>query len=337
MGVRPYKDKKGSTRYRVTLYRDGRRLVDSRLPSGTTREQADAYDAKIRADWFNRERLGIQPPPLISEIAREYKTRIVPDLKSPRYFDDCIKAVGKYILGKTLADLHEVAQDVARALAHQAPATISHRLHFLKTLAKYAVKWRLAEKDYSAGLHVPKFNNARQFYVGKQDVAAILRHMGNPDMRRACWQLFYSGMRRGELWAATITADSYVLADTKNGLPRIVPIPLPLRRIAANPKHTRDSLSRAFVAACKASGYSHLRLHDLRHSAASMWLNSGADLGVVGAILGHKDSRSTKRYAHLQIDVARRWMNFAARGGKVVDSFGLPAGTQPERPKKKAA
>lgn len=264
MGVRPYKDKTGAIRYRITLFRDGRRLVDSRLPSGTTREQADQYDAKIRTEWFNRERLGIQPPPLISEVAREYKVRIVPGLKSPRYFDDCLKAIGRHILGKTLEDLHEVAQDVARALAHQSPATISHRLHFLKTLAKYAVKWRMADRDYSAGLHIPKLNNARQFYIGKQDVAAILRHLRNPDMRRACWQLFYSGMRRGELWAAQIVGDTYQLADTKNGSPRIVPIPLPLRKIAGKPEHTRDSLSRAFVAACKASGYSHLRLHDPR-------------------------------------------------------------------------
>jgi len=43
----------------------------------------------------------------------------------------------------------------------------------------------------------------------------------------------------------------------------------------------------------------HIHIHDLRHSAASEMVNAGVDLFVVGAVLGHKDGRSTRRYAHL--------------------------------------
>jgi site-specific recombinase XerD len=43
-----------------------------------------------------------------------------------------------------------------------------------------------------------------------------------------------------------------------------------------------------------------MHLHDLRHSAASEMINADVDLYVVGAVLGHKDPRSTARYAHLQ-------------------------------------
>ena len=43
----------------------------------------------------------------------------------------------------------------------------------------------------------------------------------------------------------------------------------------------------------------HIHLHDLRHSTASEMINADVDLYTVGAVLGHKDPRSTQRYAHL--------------------------------------
>lgn len=42
-----------------------------------------------------------------------------------------------------------------------------------------------------------------------------------------------------------------------------------------------------------------LRIHDLRHSAASFMINGGTDLFAVGRILGHADHKSTMRYSHL--------------------------------------
>ncbi|MEZ4385143.1 MAG: tyrosine-type recombinase/integrase [Nannocystaceae bacterium] len=42
-----------------------------------------------------------------------------------------------------------------------------------------------------------------------------------------------------------------------------------------------------------------MRLHDLRHSAASDALMRGVHLAVVGKILGHKNPSTTARYAHV--------------------------------------
>jgi site-specific recombinase XerD len=47
-----------------------------------------------------------------------------------------------------------------------------------------------------------------------------------------------------------------------------------------------------------ACGLEHVRLHDIRHAAASAMVNAGVDLGTVGAVLGHKSAQTTKRYAH---------------------------------------
>ena len=42
-----------------------------------------------------------------------------------------------------------------------------------------------------------------------------------------------------------------------------------------------------------------LRIHDLRHSFASVALGLGHDLLIVGGLLGHSDKGSTAGYAHL--------------------------------------
>jgi site-specific recombinase XerD len=45
-----------------------------------------------------------------------------------------------------------------------------------------------------------------------------------------------------------------------------------------------------------------VRLHDLRHSFASVGVASGDSLPIIGALLGHADSKTTSRYAHLTAD-----------------------------------
>lgn len=49
------------------------------------------------------------------------------------------------------------------------------------------------------------------------------------------------------------------------------------------------------------AGLPHLRLHDLRHQAASNLINSGSSLYIVQQILGHSNPSVTQRYAHLSM------------------------------------
>lgn len=49
-----------------------------------------------------------------------------------------------------------------------------------------------------------------------------------------------------------------------------------------------------------------VRLHDLRHSFASVGVASGFSLPVIGKLLGHRETNTTARYAHLSDDPVRR-------------------------------
>jgi len=49
----------------------------------------------------------------------------------------------------------------------------------------------------------------------------------------------------------------------------------------------------------KLAGIPNLRIHDLRHSFASLLVSGGRSLYEVQQILGHSDPKVTMRYAHL--------------------------------------
>lgn len=48
-----------------------------------------------------------------------------------------------------------------------------------------------------------------------------------------------------------------------------------------------------------------VRLHDLRHSFASVAAGMGESLLLIGSLLGHADAATTSRYAHLSDDPRR--------------------------------
>jgi integrase len=54
-----------------------------------------------------------------------------------------------------------------------------------------------------------------------------------------------------------------------------------------------------------AAGLTDFRMHDLRHSHASLAISSGSTLAVVGGLLGHRTAQQTQRYAHLMDHAGR--------------------------------
>ena len=59
------------------------------------------------------------------------------------------------------------------------------------------------------------------------------------------------------------------------------------------------NLHRTWGILRKKIGLQDVRKHDLRHNFASTGASAGIPLITVGKILGHKDLRTTQRYAHL--------------------------------------
>jgi integrase len=68
----------------------------------------------------------------------------------------------------------------------------------------------------------------------------------------------------------------------------------------------RADLKKPWTAVRRAAGLDGVRLHDLRHSFASVGAGASLGLPVIGKLLGHSQPQTTARYAHLDADPLRR-------------------------------
>jgi integrase len=68
----------------------------------------------------------------------------------------------------------------------------------------------------------------------------------------------------------------------------------------------RADLKRPWAAVTKAAGLDGVRIHDLRHSFASIGAGASLGLPIIGKLLGHSQPSTTARYAHLDADPLRR-------------------------------
>jgi len=64
------------------------------------------------------------------------------------------------------------------------------------------------------------------------------------------------------------------------------------------------NLTRSWIVTRAYAGLQDVRLHDLRHSYASLAAGRGVSLQMIGKLLGHKVAATTQRYAHLARDAA---------------------------------
>lgn len=61
------------------------------------------------------------------------------------------------------------------------------------------------------------------------------------------------------------------------------------------------TLKTAWIKIRRLAKLDDVRLHDLRHTFASLAIKQGVDLYTVSKLLGHKDIKTTTRYAHLEV------------------------------------
>lgn len=292
------------------------------LPKTWNRAQADAYDRAQSAKLYATiNRVG-DSDPLIDDAVAHYLKERAPHLKNWAVVDASLAMVFWAYQGRPLSALPDVCKAIQLRSQRQpdkdghvdpkplAPATIRNRIRYLTAACRYAWKHHgLGDHDPAARVTVPTVRNERRIFITREQMLTLAKACEHRPTRAAIRIAFYSGMRISEIRRAVRTADAFVLADTKNGEPRIVPMH-PRIRCCANIAQTNNSrTSRYFREARALVGMDWLHFHDLRHASASAMINGGIDLYTVGAVLGHKSSQSTQRYAHIATGTMRAAIN----------------------------
>lgn len=236
----------------------------------------------------------------------------------PRWGKERLTDIGSQDVAKWLAEL--AATGLAPASVEKIRATFSRSFNLAR-------QWKLPGAEVNPIQDVPRrrFSNARERYLSAKEVERLvvaLESSRNRQLRNIVPLLLLTGARKTELLTAEwrhvdLERRAWFIPTTKTGKPRYVPLSqaavdiieaLPrwdnCPWLLPNPSTRKPytDIKRPWENAREAAGLGDLRIHDLRHSAASFMINAGVDLFAVGKILGHADHQSTMRYSHLAND-----------------------------------
>ena len=277
--------------------------------------------------------MGRTPGYSLEEALARWLTGEAASLKSHTDLIKKVRTIYPYAVGCALGEIVTVAERLkADALkAKAAPATVNRKLAILRRVARLAFRqWGWLSEPLGDRITLLPGERQRHVYLTPEQVQNIARR-ATPRIRDAILLAALTGLRRGELLKLT-AADrqdgALVLGDTKNGRPRIVPLPPEAAKIRLPIGLSFDQLRHGWDDACAAAGVKGARFHDLRHTYASWLVQAGSSLTIVRDLLGHSSLAVTSRYAHLSTSHLRE----AVKGLPTVN-----AGAGMGRGKKKAA
>lgn len=268
----------------------------------------------VAEDFLSSHGRHLKPRSLI-EYRNAFRLHIIPALG------------GKTIRELSRADVRRMHESMAAY-----PVQANRTLQVLSAFMNWCIEGEL--RPEALGNPVSRVRRyaeeRRKRYLSPAEFAAI------GDAIRECleknaideWQaaifrcLLLTGMRRGELqflrWEQVdLHRNVFELPDTKVGA-RDIPISAPVLEVLSTLRKV-DGNKFVFCGRVRGKPVSNLfkawnrvlssagiqvstRIHDLRHSFASVGVGSNLSLPIVGAILGHSKGATTERYSHLAQD-----------------------------------
>jgi integrase len=227
---------------------------------------------------------------------------------------ECISSIFRYAATSNLVPNGHNPTKGIRAFREQ------RRERFLNSeeLAKFGEALREAETigtPYSVdetkltSKHAPKPENRRIKIDGYTSAAFRLLILTGARLREILnlrWD--YVDLQRGLL----------LLPDSKTGRKAIVlnaPAIAVIRSLDRKGQYVifseqddkpRADLNRPWRTISTRAGLGGIRIHDLRHTHASVGAAEGLGLPIIGKLLGHTQASTTHRYAHLDTDPLRR-------------------------------
>ena len=327
--------------------KDARAAERARLAAPTLQELADAYlerHARVHKRTVGND---------------EYLLRkwILPHLGASRRAVD--------ITHGDVAALHRAM----KARPYQANRCLS----LIGTMFAKGIAWGMVQTNPARGGITKFREHPRQRYLTPDEISRLLAALDQHPWRASALAiklLLYTGARRGEVlgarWAEfdldgglwhrphhrlkqgrdhhlplasaavdilrELAADQEAkrAAAKKRGV--LVPPAEHLFPAGTNREHLTE-VAHTWASVQRAAGLHNCRLHDLRHSFASIAVSSGMSLPIIGALLGHSSPSTTSRYAHLldqplreaATAIADRIAEFTRQPAKVVSLPKPPA------------
>jgi integrase len=232
--------------------------------------------------------------------------------------------------GKTAQKIEDGEKRPPGSMAKGGKGVAAQCVTLVSAIFAFAIERGLCADNPARGVKKAPVRKVERF-LSEAEIARLAAALddqaertGNPYASAAIKLLLLTGCRRGEIvnlrWEHVDFERACLrLPDSKTGA-KVVYLSAPARallqdlpRMAENPRVIPGMRAESASAAIdnvwpnvrKAAGLTDVRLHDLRHSFASVGAAGGLSLPIIGALLGHKHAATTARYAHLSADPIR--------------------------------
>lgn len=320
--------------YRTTGGRE-RRITIGKHPAwkvGPARDEAKRLRRDIDA---GRDPLGEEQTeralPTVADLCERYREEHLPKKRERSAIDD-VALIEKEILPRlkrlkvadvTFNDVDRLHREITR---RGVPIRANRAVALLSKMFSLAVRWQWRTENPARGIERNPEQKRERYLTGDELVrltAALAEHR-DEQAANIIRMLLLTGARRGEVlamrWAdLDLTAGIWTKpgSTTKQKTVHRVPLSAPARQLLAGIPQSGDfvfpgrieghrvEIKANWRSICKGAELVGVRIHDLRHSYASILASAGLSLPVIGALLGHSQPATTARYAHLFDDPLR--------------------------------
>ncbi len=230
----------------------------------------------------------------------------------------------KKVLSVTYSDV----EALHRKITTLTPVRANRVNEVLRKSFGLAIRWGWIATNPAGGF-VKNHEEPRHLYLKPAEVRALLAALSDDkdqDGADAIRLLILTGARRGETLRAEwsqfdLEAGIWTKPSSHTKQRRVHRVPLSAPATAL--LKLRKSLSQSHLVfpgpsgvprydlkgiwrrVTKVAGLEKIRVHDLRHTYASLLISNGFGLAIIGNLLGHTQTQTTNRYAHLHDDALR--------------------------------
>ena len=205
--------------------------------------------------------------------------------------------------------------------------TANHALVLLRLILDKAQQWEFMSSMRNPCANVTKFKTqAKERFLSDNEIARLVATLDQFEAASLAPKnaitivrlLMMTGCRKNEItrlrWDELFLEEGVLkLKDSKTGKKEVTLSDDANQILAAAPPNESDyifpgkdgiepiqGLQKIWHRIRGKAGLQDVRIHDLRHTFASVAVSSGTPLYEVGRLLGHASIQSTQRYAHLE-------------------------------------
>jgi len=264
-----------------------------------------------------------------SNIERHVKPLLGRKLAASLTHDDVVRFQRDVAAGKSKADIKTKKR--GRAIVDGGPGTAARSLAVPGAMLEWAghPDRKLIPANPAKGVKLLK-GGKRERFLSEAEVAKLAdalaameaEHRLSVTATAAIRLLLLSGCRKSEIlslhWEwVDVERGVLRLPDSKTGAKAAPLAAAAVKLLAELPRHGDyvlpaakgkghyTGLQKDWERVRVRAGLIGVRVHDLRHSFASFAVADGNSLFLIGKVLGHKQARTTKIYAHLADDPVR--------------------------------